>query len=671
MKRLYNLNIGPKLFVATGTTLFMMILVLSSAFWGIRELSHRADEVRRYSDARAALRQMEGSVYRQVIAMRGYIISGDPAGLEDLEPARVAYEQSLDTVRANLQDSKDLAALDRLEAARRDVERMLSRKRDLRAQGKLPEIVTIEKTTMPQLFEAFTTAQVDLMGSVAAKTDTALTKNKDLTTLLTIVLLLAGSFSLVFSIVLSTRIAKSIVLPLKGLIATTEGMAQGRFPEQVEVVYEDGVGELARAFDQMSRKLRGIVTQVRGVAVTVSGGADQLSASSEQLFRSAQSQLAAVEETSSTMEEMAASTSQVAGNAQSLSRAVEEASGSIAEMAVSIQQVASNADTLGAAVSQTSASVEELAASVKQVARNVNDANGVAEASAEVAVKGRQAVEQTIAGMTRINQAMADVVAVIENLGQSSEEIGEIIAVIDDIAEQTNLLALNAAIEAARAGEHGRGFAVVADEVRKLAERSAKATGEIATLIKGIQKETVQAVQSTQEGNLAIQQGTSLAQTAGESLGAIVTSVHEVTALMGQIRQATQEQDRAAGQITEAVGAMNRLTHQVMEATRDQAKGSERIIASVETMNRMTQQVALASAEQKQGGEQVVQAIESVNRSAQEANAATGAVAQASTELQRQSQELLEAIAFFQDETSRYAERTLPAARPSALAAGR
>jgi len=368
---------------------------------------------------------------------------------------------------------------------------------------------------------------------------------------------------------------------------------------------------------------------------------------------------------------ISAACEQVEGRTQTLSSNVDLTSSNLAEMVASIQQVAGNTETLSASVSQTSASIEEMAASVQQVAQNVEDANRVAERSAVVAQEGRTSVESTIAGMTQINRAMSDVVSVISNLGQSSQEIGAIIAVIDDIAEQTNLLALNAAIEAARAGEHGRGFAVVADEVRKLAERSAKATGEIATLIKGIQKETVQAVQSTQEGNLAIQQGTSLAQTAGESLGAIVTSVHEVTALMGQIRQATQEQDRAAGQITEAVGAMNRLTHQVMEATRDQAKGSERIIASVETMNRMTQQVALASAEQKQGGEQVVQAIESVNRSAQEANAATGAVAQASTELQRQSQELLEAIAFFQDETSRYAERTLPAARPSALAAGR
>jgi methyl-accepting chemotaxis protein len=326
---------------------------------------------------------------------------------------------------------------------------------------------------------------------------------------------------------------------------------------------------------------------------------------------------------------ISAASNHVAGSTQTLAASVEETSSSIAQMAASIQQVAGNSEILSAAVSQTSASIEEMAASVHQVALTVEEANQVAESSASVAQEGRTSVEQTISGMGQINRAMHEVVTVITNLGQSSEEIGNIISVIDDIAEQTNLLALNAAIEAARAGEHGRGFAVVADEVRKLAERSAKATGEIATLIKGIQRETEQAVQSTQQGAKAISEGTGLAQKAGESLQGIVTSVSQVSTLMGQIQHATQEQSRAAAQITAAVTAMNQLTRSVMGATQEQTTGSEQIVRAVETISRITQEVAAATAEQRQAGERAVDAIVRISDLSSEVNRKTSSLARA------------------------------------------
>ncbi len=324
---------------------------------------------------------------------------------------------------------------------------------------------------------------------------------------------------------------------------------------------------------------------------------------------------------------------QVEGRTRTLTDNVDTTSSNLAEMAGSIQQVASNSETLSASVSQTSASIEEMAASVQQVALNVEDANREAERSAAVAQEGRSSVEQTISGMTQINRAMNEVLTVISGLGKSSEEIGAIISVIDDIAEQTNLLALNAAIEAARAGEHGRGFAVVADEVRKLAERSAKATGEIAALIKGIQKETEQAVSSTQQGAAAINEGTGLAQKAGESLRDIVTSVSQVSTLMGQIRQATQEQSRAAAQIADAVTSMNQLTHSVMGATQEQSRGSEQIVRAVDSVSAIAQEVASATHEQRDAGARALTAVESISRLARDVD--------------RKSQDLAEAVAYF------------------------
>jgi methyl-accepting chemotaxis protein len=184
--------------------------------------------------------------------------------------------------------------------------------------------------------------------------------------------------------------------------------------------------------------------------------------------------------------------------------------------------------------------------------------------------------------MKRIADVVNRSAETVKALGNSSNQIGEIIVVIDDIADQTNLLALNAAIEAARAGEQGRGFAVVADEVRKLAERTTKATKEISGMIKSIQADTAGAVSSMEEGTHEVDSGIKLADRAGASLREIVGMIQNLTDMVAQIASASEQQSSASEQISKNVDAISKVTGET-------ASGTQQVARAAEDLNRLTE----------------------------------------------------------------------------------
>lgn len=192
--------------------------------------------------------------------------------------------------------------------------------------------------------------------------------------------------------------------------------------------------------------------------------------------------------------------------------------------------------------SKVASAVEMMSIVVFDVTRNSANAARSATEAAALATKGGEVVAETIVGMNKISQSVNKSASTITELGERSEQIGEIIKVINDIANQTNLLALNAAIEAARAGEQGRGFAVVADEVRKLAERTTSATKEIGDMIKNIQEETRNAVESMESATKEVEEGVNLANQADESLKQIMRSVQSVMDMVQQIAASAKQQ---------------------------------------------------------------------------------------------------------------------------------
>ena len=266
------------------------------------------------------------------------------------------------------------------------------------------------------------------------------------------------------------------------------------------------------------------------------------------------------------------SIARVASTTASLAAAAEELSMNTALLSKGGHEQAQQA-------TQAAAAVEQMAATVTEMDKNAQGVTSTAKEANRAAGHGHEVVASSIAGMTRLAETVRASAGLIQSLGQRSEQIGEIVKVIEDIADQTNLLALNAAIEAARAGEQGRGFAVVADEVRKLAERTTKATKEIADTIHTIQGDTTKAVESMETGTHEATEGMALVNKAGERLTEIVAAVQGVTGLVQQIAAAIEEQSTATDQISgniETVANVSKRSEgglgQVTQATTELAR---------------------------------------------------------------------------------------------------
>ncbi len=294
----------------------------------------------------------------------------------------------------------------------------------------------------------------------------------------------------------------------------------------------------------------------------------------------------AVEDTISAKDQIATSLNRMTTNLKlmirELSENAEQLVSAATEISSSAEQMSKGAGQQAGQIGQISSAVEEMTVTIVESSRNASDASDNAKSASENATKGGQIVGDTIKGMQRIAEVVRISSESIGKLAKSADQIGEIISVIDDIADQTNLLALNAAIEAARAGEQGRGFAVVADEVRKLAERTGKATGEITDMIKGIQGETSDAVHSMESGITEVDSGRQLADKAGSSLSEIVTMSERVMDMVRQIATATEEQSAAAEQIS-------RNIEHISSVTKETATGAEQSASAAEELNRQAE----------------------------------------------------------------------------------
>lgn len=425
-------------------------------------------------------------------------------------------------------------------------------------------------------------------------------------------LLAIGLVMAVFGVVVAVLFARRMAAPIQQMAIAGEAIASGDLTVKINITEtNDEVGVLSRSFNQM-------VSTIAELIKHISRSAESVVTTSGELTVNAHNTIVESDEVRQAL-------SILAGSNELQAQSIAEAGNNIEQLTQAIEQIASGAQDQAQNVNNGSMMVGQMVNRLEEVAVDTGTIAQAALQACVAAQKGGEIVRQTISGMENIKNTVKVSGERIKQLGEQSKAIGEIIQVIDDIAEQTNLLALNAAIEAARAGEHGKGFAVVADEVRKLAERSGKATKEIANLITSIQNETDQAVTAMDTGISEVERGSAFAQRAGQALDEILTTIEKANEQMQGISNAIRDISKDSIQVVNVITNVASVTEENTAATEEMSAGSSevgRVIVELKDMAAETvtvnQKVEASANKMSESAAEISKSVESLSLMAAE-----------------------------------------------------
>jgi methyl-accepting chemotaxis protein len=379
-----------------------------------------------------------------------------------------------------------------------------------------------------------------------------------------------GIVALIILSVTTLVISAIAIAPIKDLMRVAEALGRGDLSKKAIVKTGDELGQLGNTLNQTIERLQGLVQtetardkmqhQVMDLLSIVSTAAEG------DLTVKAEVTADAFGSVADAFNLMISGLTGLVSHASNVATQIRQSAG---DMLQSAEQMRFGTEQQAAQIRNASDAVNAMSLTTQRMAENAKAATQTSVRATQAAIKGGTAVSETIKGMQRIRATVQSTGKKIKGLGERSLEIGAIIEVISEIATQTNLLALNAAIEAARAGEQGKGFAVVADEVRKLAERAARATKDITGLIKGVQVETSEAVTVMEEGTHEVEEGTKLADQAGAALREIEQIVKQTSTLMNDIMRAAADQVNSTGSVVHTMETISHLTQETTRGVQD------------------------------------------------------------------------------------------------------
>jgi phosphate/phosphite/phosphonate ABC transporter binding protein len=486
----------------------------------------------------------------------------------------------------------------------------------------------------------------EILGAV--KTSISIEKEYNNAKRLIMIVILATIFaSFAFSFILWAMIRRTVITPVKALEGAAMKLSEGDMSFRVRVKGRDEIGRFTGAIRDSLLSISGILQRIKDASKRVtrvagdvereskkvaegtmteteainniSSSIEELNAVISEIADGTDGLAASAEETAASMEEMVTSITQITASTQDMSTAVEATSASIEELSATIREVSANAGELATAAEDTQSAILQISTSVKEVEQRAKDSAMLSDkVKTEAVTFGMISIEKTIQGMQNIKASVEKTANYIRILGGRSEEIGKILNVIDEITDQTTMLALNAAILAAQAGEHGKGFSVVADEIKELAERTSASTQEIASLIQSVQQEVGDAVTAMGEGLTSVETGFKVTQEAADALRKIIESSKRSSEMAAAIEHSTTEQAKATNLVSSAMERVLSMVGQIAKATTEQNRGIQLIMDATEKIRDVSTHVRTATSEQSLNSKQISQAVELVSDKSQQ-----------------------------------------------------